>query len=47
LGGFTEGQNKEAVLSAATGMSVDEIRGLNRYTVVLKRVVNMTKKGKM
>lgn len=47
LGGYTEAQNKEAVLSTLTGMSTDEIRGLNRYTVVLKRVVNMTKKGKM
>ena len=47
LGGYTEVQNKEAVLSTLTGMSTDEIRGLNRYTVILKRVVNMTKKGKM
>jgi hypothetical protein len=47
LGGFTEAQNKEAVLSTLTGMSTDEIRGLNRYTVIIKRVVNMTKKGKM
>lgn len=40
-------QVKEKVLRGVTGLDVDELRGLNRYTVVLKRVVNMTKKGKM
>jgi hypothetical protein len=38
---------KEKVLKGVTGLETDELRGLNRYTVVLKRVVNMTKKGKM
>lgn len=32
---------------AITGMRREEMRGLRRYTVVLKRVVKMTKKGKM
>ncbi|KAJ9116604.1 hypothetical protein QFC20_000537 [Naganishia adeliensis] len=40
-------QVKEKVLRGLTGLDVDELRGLTRYTVVLKRVVNMTKKGKM
>ncbi|KAJ9120881.1 hypothetical protein QFC22_002816 [Naganishia vaughanmartiniae] len=40
-------QVKEKVLKGLTGLDTDEIRGLTRYTVVLKRVVNMTKKGKM
>lgn len=40
-------QAKLDVLEAMTGLSGGEIKGLNRYTVVLKRVVNMTKKGKM
>lgn len=38
---------KERVLRGVTGLDVDEVRGLTRFTVVLKRVVNMTKKGKM
>ncbi len=38
---------KMEVLQAQTGLTADEIRGLHRYTVVLKRVSNMTKKGKM
>lgn len=38
---------KEIVLASVTGLSKEEIRGLNRYAVVVKRVVNMTKKGKM
>jgi hypothetical protein len=38
---------KEQVLATATGLSRDELRGLWKNTVVLKRVVNMTKKGKM
>lgn len=38
---------KEKVLKGLTGLDTEEIRGLTRYTVVLKRVVNMTKKGKM
>lgn len=40
-------QVKEKVLKGLTGLDTDELRGLTRYTVVLKRVVNMTKKGKM
>ncbi len=38
---------KDAILSANTGLSTDELRGLYKNTVVLKRVSNMTKKGKM
>ncbi|KAJ9092009.1 hypothetical protein QFC21_006989 [Naganishia friedmannii] len=40
-------QVKEKVLKGLTGLDTDELRGLTRYTVVLKRVVNMTKKGKI
>jgi hypothetical protein len=38
---------KEQILSSSTGLSTDELRGLYKNTVVLKRVSNMTKKGKM
>lgn len=38
---------REMVLSAITGLSSVELRGLNRVTAAVKRVVNMTKKGKM
>jgi hypothetical protein len=45
--GENEEGRREDVSLAITGMSRDEMRGLRRYTVVLKRVVKMTKKGKM
>lgn len=45
--GENEEGRREDVSLAITGMSKDEMRGLRRYTVVLKRVVKMTKKGKM
>lgn len=46
LGG-NEQARKEAMLSATTGLSVAEIKGLRRYTVRVGRVTQMTKKGKM
>jgi small subunit ribosomal protein S5 len=45
--GGNSAAEKEVVLAAVTGLPKDEIRLLNRYAVVVKRVVNMTKKGKM
>lgn len=45
--GENEEGRREDVSLAITGMRREEMRGLRRYTVVLKRVVKMTKKGKM
>lgn len=45
--GENEEGRREEVSQAITGLSRDELRGLRRYTVVMKRVVKMTKKGKM
>lgn len=45
--GENEEGRRELVSLAITGMRGEEMRGLRRYTVVLKRVVKMTKKGKM
>jgi len=40
-------QRREVVLCAITGLSAGELRGLHRVTAAVKRVQNMTKKGKM
>ena len=38
---------RELVLSSITGLSTSELRGLHRITASVKRVVNMSKKGKL
>ena len=45
--GENEEGRREDVSQAITGMTRDELRGLRKYTVVMNRVVKMTKKGKM
>ncbi|KAL7420976.1 28S ribosomal protein S5, mitochondrial [Cryptotrichosporon argae] len=40
------GDKNERLLAAVTGLAREDVRGLYRAGVVLKRVVNMTKKGK-
>ena len=45
--GENEEGRREDVSQAITGMNRDELRGLRKYTVVMNRVVKMTKKGKM
>lgn len=45
--GLKAEQRREEVSQAITGLKRDEMRALRRYTVVMKRVVKMTKKGKM
>lgn len=45
--GENEEGRREEVSQAITGMTRDELRGLRKYTVVMNRVVKMTKKGKM
>lgn len=39
--------NSEAYLSAVTPLSAAEVAALHRYSIVLKRVVNMTGKGRV
>ena len=46
LGG-NNAQRREIVLSAITGLSTGELRSLNKVTVAVKRVVTMSKKGKL
>ena len=46
LGG-NNAQRRETVLSAITGLSPGELKGLNKVTVAVKRVVSMSKKGKL
>jgi hypothetical protein len=45
--GENEEGRREDVSQAITGMTRDELRGWRKYTVVMNRVVKMTKKGKM
>ena len=46
-GGGGDEVNSEAYLSAVTPLSAAEVAALHRYSVVLKRVVNMTGKGRV
>lgn len=46
-GGAGDEVNSETYLSSVTPLSVSEVQALHRYNITLKRVVNMTGKGRV